>query len=140
MANDALFLLTGSLLRRGRTLDRLSTMISLLALLVWLGDGLQRWLPWLVLCVVLLGLAQKYWALRVEVDADLFAALAKRTDIQPAQIDAALLTLGLAREPLPPRDWAARSQGALRLLRHQTGWLAAQFMAALLGMGLLAVA
>ena len=96
MANDALVLLTASLLRRGRSLDRLSTVFSLLALLIWLpGTEIQRWLPWVVLGVVLLGLVQKYWALRVAVDADLFAALAKRPDIEPAQMDTALLTLGL---------------------------------------------
>lgn len=140
MANDALFLLTASLLRRGRSLDRLSTVFSLLALLIWLpGTEIQRWLPWVVLGVVLLGLVQKYWALRVAVDADLFAALAKRPDIEPAQMDTALLTLGLAREPLPPRDWAARSQGALRLLRRQACWLAAQCAAALIGIVLLAM-
>ena len=136
MTNDALYLLTASLLRRGKALDRLSTVVSLLALLVWLlGTEAPRWLLWLVLLVVLCGLIQKYWALRVAVDADLFRELARRPDIEPAQMDAALQTLGLVRGPLPVRDWGARAQGALRLLRWQVGWLVGQLVVALLGVG-----
>ena len=62
-----------SLLRRGRTLDQLSTGLTLLGVLfgvlqlllftsVVLGQTLSAWL-------IVVGLIQKYWAIRVAFDA-----------------------------------------------------------------------
>ncbi|MET1076747.1 MAG: hypothetical protein ABWY06_01865 [Pseudomonas sp.] len=129
-----------ALLRRGQELDRLSTALTLLALALGLA------LPWLTspslpllalfLGLVLLGLAQKYWALRVAFDADLLQQLAaapgsleQRTD----DLDNALVALGLLPTTRTARPWAQRIQGALRLLRTQALLCALQLLLALTG-------
>ncbi|AKJ98097.1 MULTISPECIES: hypothetical protein [Pseudomonas] len=122
-----------SLLRRGHCLDQFSTGLTLLAALL----GLGQWLlgnvnPWLLLfsgVLFSLGVLQKYWALRVAFDADLFQRMAD--DQQPLAertqaLDQALNTLGLQPAERAGRPWTERSLGALRLLRRQSLLLAAQ--------------
>lgn len=134
-----------SLLRRGRSLDQLSTGLTLLGVLF----GLLQWLlvtPMalgLILSVWLIvtGLWQKYWAFRVAFDADLFAlmardggadadaqalalALAQRT----SALDQALQNLGLQPADRAGRPWPERQRGALKLLRNQAVLLAAQVL------------
>ena len=122
-----------SLLRRGHCLDQFSTGLTLLAALL----GLGQWLlgnvnPWLLLfsgVLFSLGVLQKYWALRVAFDADLFQRMAD--DQQPLAertqaLDQALNTLGLQPVERAGRPWTERSLGALRLLRRQSLLLAAQ--------------
>ena len=134
-----------SLLRRGRSLDQLSTGLTLLGVLI----GLLQWLlvtPFalgLILSVWLIftGLWQKYWAFRVAFDADLFAlmardgraaadadaqALAQRT----SALDQALQNLGLQPADRAGRPWPERQRGALKLLRNQAVLLAAQVLPA----------
>ena len=132
-----------SLLRRGRSLDQLSTGLTLLGVLI----GLLQWLLvtplalGLVLSVWLIvtGLWQKYWAFRVAFDADLFAlmardggadadaqALAQRT----SALDQALQNLGLQPADRAGRPWPERQRGALKLLRNQAVLLAAQVLPA----------
>lgn len=135
------------LLRRGRSLDQLSTGLTLLGVLI----GLLQWLlvtPFalgLILSVWLIvtGLWQKYWAFRVAFDADLFAlmardggagadadadaqALAQRT----SALDQALQNLGLQPADRAGRPWPERQRGALKLLRNQAVLLAAQVLPA----------
>lgn len=122
-----------SLLRRGRSLDNLSSGLTLLSLALGLT---QLWAatPSLVLLatVVLLllsGLIEKYYALRVAFDADLFQALAD--DSRPLAdktqaLDQALASLGLQPADKAGRSWALRSQGALKLLRQQVLFVALQ--------------
>lgn len=130
-----------SLLRRGRSLDQLSTGLTLLGVLF----GLLQWLLvtplalGLILSVWLIvtGLWQKYWAFRVAFDADLFAlmardggadadaqALAQRT----SALDQALQNLGLQPADRAGRPWPERQRGALKLLRNQAVLLAAQVL------------
>ncbi|RLU09979.1 hypothetical protein CS078_00775 [Pseudomonas prosekii] len=132
-----------SLLRRGRSLDQLSTGLTLLGVLI----GLLQWLLvtplalGLILSVWLIvtGLWQKYWAFRVAFDADLFAlmardggadadaqALAQRT----SALDQALQNLGLQPADRAGRPWPERQRGALKLLRNQAVLLAAQVLPA----------
>ena len=140
-----------SLLRRGRSLDQLSTGLTLLGVLI----GLLQWLLatplalGLVLSVWLIftGLWQKYWAFRVAFDADLFVlmardgragagagadadsdarALAQRT----SALDQALQNLGLQPADRAGRPWPERQRGALKLLRNQAVLLAAQVLPA----------
>ena len=135
MATDMQLHAVASLLRRGRSLDQLSTGLSLLGV----GLGLSPWWlatfsPWLlVLGIVLLvlGLLEKYWALRVAFDADLFQRVAD--DPQPlAQrtqaLDQALHALGLQPAERAGRPWNERSRGALGLLRRQAWLLAIQVL------------
>lgn len=128
--------LVASLLGRGRQLERLSDGITLLALAYGLAP-LVIHLPPLAsaVCAVLLGLGllHKYWAIRVALDAALFARLATSTDltIDTQALDRALFDLNLKPHAHDARDWPARSEGALSLLRRQALCLAAQVVLAL---------
>ncbi|MBB1518584.1 hypothetical protein [Aquipseudomonas guryensis] len=138
MATDMQLQLVASLLRRGRLLDQLSTGLTLLALALGLAPLLSGQVnpASAVLCglLVLLGLAQKYWAVRVALDAELFAQLAGQPEQladRTRQLDAALHSLGLQPANSDERPWPERCRGALRLLRLQVAWLAAQILLAL---------
>ena len=124
-----------SLLRRGRSLDQLSTGLTLLGAVfgllqlllitpVALGLLLSAWL-------IVVGLLQKYWALRVAFDADLFDAVAQDADAVPhrtVDLDQALHSLGLQPANRAGRPWAERQRGALNLLRKQAVLLAMQVL------------
>lgn len=91
----------------------------------------------------LAGLAQRYWAFRVGLDADLLDAVLGQLerghtdDAQAAQqLDQALQDIGLLRHAPPVRDWAARWRGMRGLLRTQLLCAALQVLA--LAIGLLA--
>jgi len=133
-------LLVAALLRRGRNLDHCSSTLSLVAVLF----GLAPWLgapPSLILallCAVLLiaGLAEKYWALRVALDAELFQGLAQageQLDSQTHALDQALQNLGLQNAQQAGRSWSLRAQGALGLLRKQALCLLLQIFIVVLG-------
>lgn len=124
-----------SLLRRGRSLDHLSTGLTLLGVLLGLGPWwLATFNPWplAVGCALLiLGAVQKYWALRVAFDADLFQRLADNPsalDENTQALDHALAALGLQAAERGGRAWPERSRGALALLRRQALVLAAQLL------------
>ncbi|MFJ7797285.1 hypothetical protein [Pseudomonas sp. NPDC096950] len=124
-----------SLLRRGRTLDQLSTGLTVLGVLfgllqlllitpVTLGLILSAWM-------IVLGLLQKYWAFRVAFDADLFALVARDADALPDRtqaLDQALQSLGLQPANRAGRPWPERQRGALKLLRNQAVLLLAQVL------------
>lgn len=124
-----------SLLRRGRSLDQLSTgmtvlggLFGLLQLLLITPVALSLLLSaWLIV----VGLLQKYWALRVAFDADLFDAVAQDADAVPhrtVELDQALQSLGLQPANRAGRPWAERQRGALKLLRNQAVLLVAQVL------------
>ncbi|MEO4047928.1 hypothetical protein AAFN46_12660 [Pseudomonas sp. CAU 1711] len=147
MASEMQLALVAGLLRRGRGLDLLSCALSLLALAYGLAPllGATPGTAAGMLCavLVLLGLVQKYWAMRVALDAELFARLADdsaRLIASTGALDQALRNLGLQPAHSQPRDWDDRCRGALRLLRLQTFWLAAQLLLALFAMLWLALA
>ncbi|MBV7563048.1 hypothetical protein [Pseudomonas sp. sia0905] len=136
MASEMHLSLIAAMLRRGKTLDRASSALSLLALVIGLGPllGFMALNTGASVCIALLlcGLIQKYYALRVALDAELFASLAdapEQLQRRTAELDQALLWLG--RKAKPARSWEQRSQGALRLLRLQALWLGLQLMVAL---------
>lgn len=136
MASEMHLWLITAMLRRGKTLDRASSALSLLALVIGLGPllGFMALSTGAAVCIALLvcGLIQKYYALRVALDAELFAGLAaapEQLDRRTAELDQALASLG--RQGEPARNWEQRSQGAVRLLRLQALWLALQLLVAL---------
>ncbi|QHF26841.1 hypothetical protein [Pseudomonas sp. R32] len=139
MSGETQLALVASLLKRGRQVERLADGISLLAVLFGLAALLiDAPAPWFsaVLCSLLLlaGLVQKFFALRVALDADLFAHLAARSDqlTQHTQVlDQSLFSLGLKANPLDQRDWQARSLAAMGLLRKQLLCFAVQAVLAL---------
>ncbi|AYG46696.1 hypothetical protein DV532_21315 [Pseudomonas sp. Leaf58] len=130
-------LVVASLLGRGKQLERLSDGLSLLALAYGLAPLLGAPLLPLasLLCSVLLllGVLHKYWAVRVAVDAELFAHLAKSSDLaaDTQALDLALFQLKLKPQATDARAWPARSQAALALLRRQAVCLGLQLTLAL---------
>lgn len=130
--------LLATLLRRGVALDRASSVLTVLALLLGLtaclGLEVNAWVLLVVLLLLLLGVIEKYWAQRVAIDAELFELLAQRADdfeVAGRELDTALHALGLA-PAVVTRSLAERSCGALALLRWQIGVLAAQGLLVLL--------
>ncbi len=140
-----------SLLRQGAELDSFSVKLTLLALLLLI---VQPWLDfalWQVVCLmtgVLLGLLQKYYALRVSLDAELFNNLTtelaqttqSETDIDEkalthalARLDLALAEQGLIKRPAKTRTLTQRFEGAKRLLTRQMIYLFGQ-LAMMLGL------
>lgn len=143
MASEMQLRLVAGLLRRGKSLDRLSGGLTLLALIIGLGPllGFMALTTGGAVCVALLvcGLLQKYYALRVALDAELFASLAEapeQLDRRTAELDQALLLIG-HKANQGPRSWEQRSQGALRLLRLQALWFGLQLLIALAAMVLM---
>lgn len=139
MATEMQLFTVASLLRRGRALDGLSCGLSATALLLGLAPllGATTRPSTAILCVllILLGLVQKYWALRVALDAELFQRLADNIEQLPmhtAALDEALINLKLQPANPVSRSWDERSHAALRLLRRQALWLLAQLLLAVL--------
>ena len=125
--------LVAILLRRGIALDHLSSVLTLLALLIGLAPILAITIEPLALVtailIVLLGLAEKYWAQRVAIDVELFNVLTRQAhdyETTISNLDRALDELGLAPAPTISRSLSERSRGALRLLRWQAIYLGAQ--------------
>ncbi|MDP9939097.1 hypothetical protein [Ectopseudomonas alcaliphila] len=133
-------MLVAALLRRGRSLDHCSSALSLLALVFglapWLGTPASLALALLCAALLIAGLAEKYWALRVALDAELFQHLAQageQLDNQTRALDQALQHLGLQNAQQVGRTWDLRSQGALGLLRKQALCLLLQIVIVVLG-------
>lgn len=137
MATEMQLHLVAGLLRRGRSLDRLSSGLTLLALVIGLGPllGFMALTTGAAVSVALLtcGLLQKYYALRVALDAELFASLAAaphQLARRTAELDGGLLAIA-GKTAESPRSWDERSRGAVRLLRIQACWFGLQFLGAL---------
>lgn len=135
MSIDMQLQVTASLLRRGDSLDRLSTGLTLLGALLGLSQYvLSNPGVWGVTCgsgLLVLGLWQKYWAVRVAFDADLFQHLAQRAanlDERTQALDQALTALNLQPADRADRPWNQRIAGALTLLRRQALLVAAQVL------------
>ena len=133
-------LLVAALLRRGRSLDHFSSTLSLVAVLFglapWLGAPPSLILALLCAALLVAGLAEKYWALRVALDAELFQGLAEsgdQLDSQTHALDQALQKLGLQNAQQNNRAWSHRCQGALGLLRKQALCLLLQVLIVVLG-------
>lgn len=126
MTPDLTLATVSSLLRSAAVLDRWSGLLAGVALL-W---GLFSWpfgygSPGTTLMAGLMvaaGIAQKYWAVRIAIDADLFARMAQdaaRVEELTPRLDQALVSLALMPAGRAERPWADRCRGALRLLRWQ---------------------
>ena len=133
MASEIHLQLIATFLQRGAALDHMSSVLSLVALLIGLAPvftiSIAPLLSAMALLILLFGFAQKYWAQRVAIDAQLFSVLARQAHDfahTTAQLDTALHTLGLAPAPTTARSLNDRSRGALALLRKQALCLAAQ--------------
>lgn len=126
--------LVAGLLRRGRSLDQLSLALTLIAVAIGLSPllGVRSSLMMALTCtlIVLVGLLEKYWALRVALDAELFERLAtcERPDEHTHTLDQTLVRLGLQAEGHGNRSLESRCKGALGLLSRQAICLALQVL------------
>ena len=134
------------LLETGKLVDLASTLTTLAVLvlaIVWgLGHLAPAHLMWTLVVILVLGLAQKYYALRVAFDVGLFGDLAEAfqqassnpdkssPDNAPlVELDRALAALGLRNVPeASPRPLSVRVAGATRLLRLQIVCLIIQWL------------
>lgn len=133
-------LLVAALLRRGRSLDHLSSALSLVAVVFglapWLGVQASMGLALICTSLLIAGLAEKYWALRVALDAELFQRLAEageQLEQQTHALDQALQNLGLQNAQQAGRSWSNRCQGTLSLLRKQALCLLLQVVIVVFG-------
>jgi hypothetical protein len=131
-----------ALLDQGRRADHLSRLITAASALVLLllpaVPGPRSVLLMTILAlVVLLGLAELYFAIRVGFDAALFHRWGAVPDgFDCARLDHALLRLGLMPEAKTGRPIVERIAGARRLLAWQGVTLALQVLLVLVGAAL----
>ncbi|WP_265946622.1 hypothetical protein [Dechloromonas sp. A34] len=128
--------LTALWLDGGRSLDRLSTALTLLALAAALWSGGNGVAQFILLLGVFLGGLENIYALRVAFDQRIFAAWAGQwpvtesfaPDVALAEFDQALLRMHLRpATALAARSLDERIAGACALLRKQGLCLACQF-------------
>lgn len=117
-----------------RVVGHLALVLTVAAVLVLLAGRGSFMTVLLAAGVLVLSLAERYLALRLAFDRDLFAAWG-RGALDGAGIDAALVRLHLAAPLATTRPLDARIAGALRLQRRHLIVVIAQ--AALLGGALL---
>jgi hypothetical protein len=136
-----LLLCAAALLEQGRTVDRLSRLLTAVALAGILLYPTMTTPPSLMLarCAVLAiaGLAEAYFAIRVGMDAALFHQVARAAGAPDfARTDAALMQLGLLPVTKAGRPAEERVAGAMRLFRWQTGALLTQVLSLFAGAGI----
>jgi len=132
-----------ALLRQGRLLDRFSSTLAVCGLLLGLAQALLGSfnLAVALACPTLfgLGLLQKYWAVRIALDSELFERLASH-DLALETLDNSLLAQGLLRPEKAGRSMCERGRGALNLLRWQVALVALQALTGLAALLALLVA
>ncbi|HFF3761952.1 hypothetical protein [Stenotrophomonas forensis] len=125
MSNAADLPMMHLLLRQGRLPAVLSLGLLLVALLLLgIEPGLAMIAAGLLLLSVAMGVVQAYYAVRVQLDANLLQLLLRehlQGDAAAERVDAALHTAGLRRRDAqaPMRGWDARWIGMRRLLVRQ---------------------
>jgi hypothetical protein len=134
---QAMLEVASALLRQGRTIDRLSRLLTVAALVLLISSrGLGVAAPALVVTLalaVLAGLAEAYFAFRVGFDADLFDRLRNPARMDLASLDAALVQLGMLPASRTGRPLEQRIAGAQRLLYKQGAALMIQIVVLLCG-------
>jgi len=114
--------IVAALLAGGRSLDWLSTALTVAGATLLLAGLGERGLE---VAIVLVGIAAKYLATRVALDARLFQIAAERA-LATAPFDTAMTRLGLLATAKTGRAWIARCRGARRLLQLQAAAVALQ--------------
>ncbi|SIS96577.1 hypothetical protein [Neptunomonas antarctica] len=140
MSQQMSVLLQVSLLKCGVAIDRTSLGFTLLSIVM---SFLQRSLlinTFQMIAfgiIVLVGIMQKYYAIRVSIDAEIFAQLVPlitaRREVKAGEIeselqdlDSAMLHLGLIKANEGTRSLRDRCQGAFRLFKGQVACLSIQ--------------
>jgi hypothetical protein len=117
-----------SFLQQGRAIDMLSRGITLIACIaIFAGTFTAAPLPIMLLAVaiVLLGLGEACFALRVGFDAALFGHFA-RDAFGTVSLDASMRRLDMMPADRAGRSMTVRAAGAMRLMRRQMLALALQ--------------
>ncbi len=134
-----LVLCAAAFLDQGRTIDRLSRLLTAAALIaILIGPAISTQPPWVLIqsaaLVALAGIAQTYFAIRVGFDAALFRQLAHASEAPDfAATDAALAQLGFLPTAKHRRPAGVRIAGARRLFGLQVLCLVAQVLSVLAG-------
>ena len=134
-----LLLCAAAFLDQGRTIDRLSRLLTAAALIaILIGPALATQPPWMLIgsavLVTLAGFAETYVAIRVGFDAALFRQVANASETPAfAGTDTALTQLGLLPATKKGRPAGARVAGARRLFGFQILFLVAQVLSVLAG-------
>ena len=125
-AHHAMLEVITALLQQGRIIDRWSRLLTVAALILLLVT-IMMGAPKIVLAlVVLAGIAEIYFAVRVGFDAALFERLREPAAMDLAALDAALVQLGLLPASRSGRPLDERIAGARRLFYKQGAALAIQ--------------
>jgi hypothetical protein len=126
-----------ALLQQGRTIDRLSRLLTVAALVLLIGasafDVASPALAVALALAVLAGVAETYYAIRVGLDAVLFDRLREQATIDLAALDVALVRLGLLSASRSGRPLEQRIAGAQRLFYEQAAAFAIQVAILLCG-------
>ena len=130
-----------ALLEQGRTLDALSRLLTLFAVALLFAGALElvAKAPAILigLVVIILGVAEAWFALRVGFDAALLRDVANRT--QFAALDTAMVRLDLIAPEKAGRPLEERLQGAMRLMRLQGLCLGGQILLLIVGALIIAI-
>ena len=136
-AEQAMLEVASALLRQGRTIDRLSRLLTVAVLLMLIGavafGVASKALVLALALAVLAGATEAYFAFRVGFDADLFDRLREPARMDLAALDAALMQLGLLPAGKGGRPLEQRVAGAQRLLYKQGFALVIQMAVLLCG-------
>lgn len=114
-------IVVASLLEQGRRLDGFShVLLIIVAIAIFSSTHIDMLSVGLMITMLVIVLASKYYAIRVSFDCRLFHhAASQNLTIDGDQLDSVLHTLNLIKKPMVERDWHMRSQGALMLLKKQ---------------------
>lgn len=113
--------IAASYLRQGRALDKISralTLIGCIAIVVGTYTAAPLPITLLAALVVLIGLAETYFALRVGFDAEIFSHLA-RGSFSATTFDGSMKRLKLIGADRTARPMSERGRGAMTLVRRQ---------------------
>jgi hypothetical protein len=128
----ALCAITAHFIQSYRVMASLGLLCTALAMTMLLGLILTP-LPMLFFAVaalvVVLGVLERYYALRLQFDYGLFTELARSDAFDLSSLDVALTVAGLRREAGPTRDLISRVRGTLTLFRSHVVTVVLQLLA-----------
>ncbi|WP_392560908.1 hypothetical protein RHO12_06805 [Orbus sturtevantii] len=132
--NQTRFLAMSCLLQQGKNIDMTSTFIAIITIFccccsLFLQLPLVAIIGLLGMISVLLWLIQKYYAMRIAIDMELFSYFAlhyQSADERANELDDFLNNLGLKKRS--NQNWLQRQQGTLNLLKKQVIFFIGQVM------------
>lgn len=126
------------LLAKGKIIDRFSTVLTtifLITSLLLVYTDTNKLFSLISLAIFLIGVIEKYYAIRTQLDSELFSFLSKhpaQLSENLQQLDNTLSSLGLLKKTHSAPPLITRQHGAMRLLKKQACYCLVQILAALL--------